>query len=104
MSRNFGHPRKDDIDPKVKQFFPWALFLVCAGLLGLAAYWTGERNTYECYAQPGQAIFDGAPPCNHPWKRAVENYFSNTLEQDPPFWQCNGKPATNNPRCKGDGQ
>lgn len=94
--------RKNDIDPAVKRFFPWALFLVCALVLGISAYWVGLPNTYACYASPGQAIYDGAPPCNHSWQRAFHDYFTNTLEQNPPLWECNGSTSTNHPRCKGE--
>jgi hypothetical protein len=41
MKRNFGVRQR--IDPKVRAFFPWALFLVFAILFALAAMATGAH-------------------------------------------------------------
>ena len=65
MKRNFGFP-KPPVDPKVKQFFPWALFLVCAMLFAIAAHYIAKPtiDDYACYGtQQYQAMWDNKPPC-----------------------------------------
>jgi hypothetical protein len=66
MKRNFGLPDKDGVDPKVKRFFPWALFLACALAFGIAAHYM-EKPTIDdfvCYGHDQyQAMWDGKPPC-----------------------------------------
>lgn len=48
-TRRYGRYR--DVDPKVRRFFPWALFLVAAGLLLLASCFKAdakEAPTWFC--------------------------------------------------------
>lgn len=55
-----------DVDPKVKRFFPWALFLVLAALLALATTCAHaqDQDPYVCYgAGRYQAMSEGKPAC-----------------------------------------
>ena len=54
-----------DVDPKTKRFFPWALFLVIAGLLVLATCAHAEEDVWACYgSQRYQAMSSGWVQCN----------------------------------------
>lgn len=54
-----------DIDPIVRKFFPWALFLVLALVLALGAKAHGEEDVWACYgAQRYQAMSSAWPACN----------------------------------------
>lgn len=80
MSRNFGHPSKD-VDPKVKQFFPWALFLVVAIVFGIAATYIHKPTVddYACYGRDQyQAMWDNKPICKKPGLIArARDFFEN---------------------------
>lgn len=55
-----------DVDPKVKRFFPWALFLALAALLVFASTKVrAEEDVWACYnSQRYQAMSSGWPQCN----------------------------------------
>lgn len=55
-----------DVDPKIKRFFPWALFLVVAGLLLLATkYAHAEEDIWACYGPARyEAMSSSWTPCN----------------------------------------
>lgn len=68
MKRNFGF-KGEEIDPGVRRFFPWALFLVCAILFGIAAHYIAKPtiDDYACYGRDQyQAMWDQKPPCKGP--------------------------------------
>lgn len=55
------------VDPKIKRFFPWALFLALAVLLALGAIRIAhaEEDVWACYAsQRYQAMSSAWPACN----------------------------------------
>ncbi len=58
----------DDIDPKVRRFFPWALFLALALAFAVAATRVhAEEKSWDldCYgAQRYQAMSEGWPECH----------------------------------------
>ena len=60
--------RARDVDPKIRRFFPWALFLALATLLALGAmivHAHGEEDVYACYGSSRyQAMSDAWPACD----------------------------------------
>lgn len=77
-----------DVDPKVKRFFPWALFLALAALLAYGATKVhAEEDVWACYnSQRYQAMSSGWPQCNELKKSyicgRVQQYLqSHTVEQ-----------------------
>lgn len=78
----------NEIDPTVKRFFPWALFLALAALCALGAITLAhsEEDIWACYgSQRYQAMSSGWPPCNTPKSelcQRVEQYLlGHTLEE-----------------------
>lgn len=64
-----------DIDPKVRRFFPWALFLFLAALCFWGAITTahGEQDIWACYGSARyQAMSAGWTPCNEMSKMCVK--------------------------------
>ncbi len=57
-----------DIDPAIKQLFPWSLFLVVAALLLLASCYRkahAEEDIWACYGSARyEAMSSGWTPCN----------------------------------------
>lgn len=77
------------IDPGVKRFFPWALFLVLAALLAFAASRVhAEEDVWACYgSQRYQAMSSNWVQCNEMGRKGelcsrVEQYLlSHTVEE-----------------------
>jgi hypothetical protein len=59
--------RYRDVDPKIKRFFPWSLFLIAALFFVLASVVVGhsEEDVWACYGGGRyQAMSSGWPQCN----------------------------------------
>jgi hypothetical protein len=65
MKRNFGHPG-NKVDPLVKRFFPWGLFLALAVVFLIASCVArAEDDQYACYGSSRyQAMYDSWPSCS----------------------------------------
>lgn len=65
-----------DVDPKIKQLFPWALFLALAVLLFLASmvvHARADEDVWACYGPArDEAISMGMTPCNEMSKICVK--------------------------------
>lgn len=68
MKRNYGLQRKSEVDPSVRRFFPWGLFLVLAALLLLGTCDIrahAEEDVWACYGSARyQAMYSNWPTCD----------------------------------------
>jgi hypothetical protein len=68
--------RYKDVDPKMKRFFPWALFLAAAIMLALAAmavHAEAEEDIWACYGPARyEAMSSGFTPCTEMSKICVK--------------------------------
>lgn len=73
-----------DVDPSIKRLFPWALFLVLAGLfaIGAIALAHAEEDVYACYGPARYVAMSAAwPACAEICAATREYLKTHTIEE-----------------------